>query len=104
MDAQSEKMVVDEEDISNLAAQPLKVKLTRMENSLTAEDVINEDSEEEEEPALFNSELSNLKTVLEHADVVLHVLDARDPLSFRSTRVEEVSGKRTVFALNKIGA
>ena len=39
--------------------------------------------------------------------MILHVLDARDPLSFRSSQIESLVGKRPgqrlVFFLNKAG-
>ncbi|CAK5276095.1 unnamed protein product [Mycena citricolor] len=66
-----------------------------------------EDEEEEETPVLMNPELPNLKSVLDAADVVLQVLDARDPLPFRSSHLEELaaakSGCKVAFVLNKIG-
>lgn len=69
-----------------------------------------EESEEEEEdevPVLVNRDLPNLKSVLEKADVVLEVLDARDPMAYRSKHVEELAlelGKKVLFVLNKIGS
>jgi nuclear GTP-binding protein len=51
-----------------------------------------------------------LHRVIDEADVVLLVLDARDPAGCRSRLVEdevrrrEGEGKRLVFVLNKIGA
>jgi nuclear GTP-binding protein len=51
-----------------------------------------------------------LHKVVDEADVVLLVLDARDPAGCRSRLVEEevrrreAEGKRLVFVLNKIGA
>lgn len=51
-----------------------------------------------------------LHRVVDEADVVLLVLDARDPAGCRSRLVEEevrrreAEGKRLVFVLNKIGA
>jgi len=50
-----------------------------------------------------------LHKVIDESDVVLLVLDARDPAGCRSRLVEEevsrreVEGKRLVFVLNKIG-
>lgn len=48
------------------------------------------------------------KKVMEHADVVLEILDARDPLGTRTRHVEQMimdSGlnKKIVLVLNKIG-
>ena len=60
----------------------------------------------DEAPLLLNPDLPDLKTVLEKANVILHVLDARDPASYRLPHVEEwASAKKTelVFVLNKIG-
>ena len=51
-----------------------------------------------------------LHRVIDESDVVLLVLDARDPEGCRSRLVEEevrrreAEGKRLVFVLNKIGA
>lgn len=48
----------------------------------------------------------NFKQVLDTCDIVIYVLDARNPLGTRSKQVEETvlqhPGKRLVFALNKI--
>ncbi|KAI0772525.1 hypothetical protein BD413DRAFT_45792 [Trametes elegans] len=61
----------------------------------------------EDAPMLVNPDLPNLKAVLDAADVVLEVLDARDPLAARSAHVEEVAredGKRVLLVLNKVDA
>lgn len=59
-------------------------------------------------PTLINYDLPNLKSVIDQADVVLEVLDARDPLAFRSSYLEELvsarSNARILLVLNKIGA
>ncbi|KAL7282022.1 hypothetical protein ACG7TL_003489 [Trametes sanguinea] len=73
------------------------------------EDSMDEDVEAEEEdaPMLVNPDLPNLKAVLDAADVVVEVLDARDPLAARSAHIEEVareSGKRVLLVLNKVDA
>jgi nuclear GTP-binding protein len=60
---------------------------------------------EEEVPVLINRDLPTLQSVLEKADVVLEVIDARDPLAFRSEHVEQSvkdAGKKLLFVLNKI--
>ena len=65
------------------------------------------DAEEEKEvPILVNPDLPTLQSVLEKADVVLEVVDARDPLAFRSEHVEQLvkdAGKKMFLVLNKIG-
>jgi len=59
-------------------------------------------------PPLLNPDLPHLAAVLDKADVVIEVLDARDPLSYRShaleTRVASKEGQKLLFVLNKIGA
>ncbi|KAI0959303.1 hypothetical protein AcW1_004162 [Taiwanofungus camphoratus] len=58
---------------------------------------------EEAAPMLVNRDLPNLKSVLDLADVVVEVLDARDPLRYRSSHIEALSeGKKTLIILNKI--
>ena len=64
------------------------------------------EEEEEEVPVLINRDLPNLKTVLEKADVLLEVLDGRDPLAFRSQHIEDLGnelGKKVLLVVNKIG-
>jgi nuclear GTP-binding protein len=66
------------------------------------------EAEEDDEPGYFvNRDLSHLKAALDEADVIIEVLDCRDPLSFRSSHLEELSrdkaGRKTVLILNKIG-
>lgn len=65
------------------------------------------EDEEDEVPILMNRDLPNLKAVLDKTDVLLEVLDARDPLPFRSGRLEKLvnegsSKKNLVIVLNKI--
>ena len=59
-------------------------------------------------PPLMNLELPHLGAVLNKADVVIELLDARDPLAHRSKALEkQVSlkeGQRLLLVLNKIGA
>jgi len=55
---------------------------------------------------LINRDLPNLKSVLDKADVVLEVLDCRDPLAFRSKHIEQLTsemGKKLLLIVNKIG-
>ena len=59
-------------------------------------------------PPLLNPDLPHLAAVLDKADVVIEVLDARDPLSHRSraleARVASKEGQQLLLVLNKIGA
>ena len=59
-------------------------------------------------PLLLNSNLPHLSAVLDKADVVIEVLDARDPLAYRSSaleaRVASKEGQKLLLVLNKIGA
>jgi nuclear GTP-binding protein len=54
--------------------------------------------------------IRTLHNVVDEADVILLVLDGRDPAGCRSRLVEEevrrreAEGKRLIFVLNKIGA
>ncbi|KDN51158.1 hypothetical protein RSAG8_00787, partial [Rhizoctonia solani AG-8 WAC10335] len=55
-------------------------------------------------PILIDSSLANLGSVLDSAHVVLYVLDARDPQSFRNAQLEKVigdKGKPIVVVLTK---
>ena len=65
-----------------------------------------ENADADEVPLLLNPDLPNLSSVLEQADVVVQVLDARDPLPGTSKQVEKlVTGKGggMLLVLNKIG-
>jgi len=63
-----------------------------------------EEHDDDEAPLLVNHDLPNLRAVLDEADVVIEVLDARDPLAFRSSHLEELAARKQVLlVLNKIG-
>jgi nuclear GTP-binding protein len=59
-------------------------------------------------PPLMNPDLPHLGAVLNKADVVIEILDARDPLAHRSkaleTHVSLKEGQKLLLVLNKIGA
>jgi len=59
-------------------------------------------------PLLLNPDLPHVAAVLDKADIVIKVLDARDPLAYRShaleARVASKEGQRLLLVLNKIGA
>lgn len=67
-----------------------------------------DEDEVEDAPALVNPNLPNLQSVLDKADVVIELLDARDPMSYRSSQLEGLvagkENKKLLFVLNKIGA
>ncbi|KAF8816517.1 P-loop containing nucleoside triphosphate hydrolase protein [Phlegmacium glaucopus] len=60
--------------------------------------------DEEEVPVLINRDLPTLQSVLEKADVILEVVDARDPMAFRSEHVEQLAkdAGKVLLVLNKI--
>lgn len=65
-----------------------------------------EEEEEEEAPVLIDHTIPDMSAVLDRVDVVIQVLDARDPLSFRITDFEKTvleKGKKHILLLNKIG-
>ena len=49
--------------------------------------------------------LRELRKVVDNSDVILHVLDARDPIGTRSSAIEEMAlstyNKKLVYVLNK---
>ncbi|THU83940.1 hypothetical protein K435DRAFT_783993 [Dendrothele bispora CBS 962.96] len=97
----------DDEDFEGVANIGAKRLITaKAMTKPTAEVDEEEDDEDEDVPILINRDLPHLQAVLDRADVVIQILDARDPLSFRSSRLEEVvaakPGKRMIFVLNKI--
>lgn len=63
--------------------------------------------EEDEAPFLIHRDLPTLRAVLDESDIVVQVLDVRDPLPFRSSHIEELiaskPGKQMLLVLNKIG-
>ncbi|KAH6896389.1 GTP-binding protein [Coprinopsis sp. MPI-PUGE-AT-0042] len=100
------KLDVGADAIAGLAARTMKGKLQSREREaeLSEEDEEESDSDEEA-PLLINRELSNFQSVLDASDVLLEVLDARDPLETRSTFLEDYAkekGMKVMFVLNKI--
>lgn len=65
------------------------------------------EGDEDEVPVLISNEWPNLQTLLDDADIVVEILDARDPLAGRSEhlegRVREKKGQKLLLVLNKIG-
>jgi nuclear GTP-binding protein len=68
------------------------------------------DSEDDEVTGISASlrlHAKSLRDVIERSDVIVQVLDARDPNGTRSKKIEreaiQVHGKKLVLVLNKIG-
>lgn len=78
--------------------------------SASASEMVLEDSQETATAKAKRHYIRTLHKVIEQSDVVILVLDARDPEGCRSKLVEEEvrrregDGKKLVFVLNKIGA
>lgn len=66
-----------------------------------------EDEPQHDVHVLIHRDLPTLRAVLDESDMVIEILDARDPLPFRSLHIEELiaskPGRRTLLLLNKIG-
>ncbi|KIP09819.1 hypothetical protein PHLGIDRAFT_11671 [Phlebiopsis gigantea 11061_1 CR5-6] len=65
-----------------------------------------EPREEAEAPVLLNHEFPTFKAIIDAADVVIEVLDARDPLAYHSEHAKELTkardGHKFLLVLNKI--
>lgn len=62
--------------------------------------------QEEDAPLLLNPDLPNFRAVIDKSHIILSVLDARDPLSYRISHIEDLMSNKTdakfAFVLNKI--
>ena len=99
-----------------MASEPTLSSLAQLAESASANDVSSALSDPTSSAANKTKEqqgrhyIRTLHKVVDESDVVLLVLDARDPAGCRSRLVEEevrrreADGKRLVFVLNKIGA
>ena len=84
------------------------VELSESEDDEDGDDVVEgEDDDDEDIPQLIDSSIAtdapeNFGSSVEAADVVLQVLDARDPQGFRVEALEKLQkNKKVVFVLNK---
>ena len=94
--------------IANLGAKVIKGILKPRPRLVSEQEKGMKEGEDEDEeiPVLINRDLPTLRSVLEKADVILEVVDARDPMMFRSEHVEQLvkdAGKKILLVLNKIG-
>lgn len=95
---------VGAESIASLSAKLVGTKIKARPKPAPA--VVEEDETEEEVPVLLNRDLPNLRAVLDNADVVIEMLDGRDPAAYRSKHLEQLVqeiGKKTLLVVNKIG-
>ncbi|KAM6495364.1 hypothetical protein JOM56_008070 [Amanita muscaria] len=94
---------IGSEAVASLNAKTISAdKLQRRTKIIEEED---EDGEDEEVPGLINHDLPNLKAVLGEVDVLIEMLDARDPLPYRSRQLEELvakENKKLLLVLSKI--
>ena len=96
-----------------MASEPTLSSLAQLAASVSANEVLSTHSETtsagKTKEQLRRHYIRMLHKVVDESDVVLLVLDARDPAGCRSRLVEEevrrreAEGKRLVFVLNKIG-
>lgn len=116
-----DKLEQTKADAKEKRAELIRQKRENMASSLlkTAEESgmeFEEEGEDEEDEAVVpasanlgqnsrRSFLGELRKIVENADVLLHVLDARDPIGTKSTAIEEMilshHGKKLVYVLNK---
>jgi nuclear GTP-binding protein len=92
-----------------MASEPTLSSLAQLAESASANDISSAAANETKERK-WRHYIRTLHKVVDEADVILLVLDARDPAGCHSRLVEEearrreAEGKRLVFVLNKIGA
>ena len=99
-----DRLNVGSDGIASLSAKLVNKALKPRPKPVEVEE---EDEEEEDDvPVLINHDLPNLTSALDSADVIIQVLDARDPMSCRSQHLETLAkenGKKMLLVVNKIG-
>ena len=90
IDADSKKMLYDDENDTNILGDEEHLSLNR-----------------ENRDQSKRAYIKDLKEVIENSDVILEVLDARDPLNCKSTELEELirshkDDKKIILIINKI--
>lgn len=104
-DESSRKLTAEEvaDGIADITARSFPASKAQARTKHIA--VAEEEEEEEEVPVLLNRDLPDLGKTIDSVDAVVYVLDARDPLPFKSTDLEEVlksKKKKVMFVLNKV--
>ena len=98
----------EEEDVSGYVGVSAVRAAGSSKEKLFAKDEKAISEAEEEDIEAFDSPSGSLKEVLDGAEVVIEVLDARDPLAYHSQHLEELvkakEGQKLLLVLNKIGA
>ncbi|KAL1684850.1 P-loop containing nucleoside triphosphate hydrolase protein [Schizophyllum commune] len=95
----------DFDGVASISAKKLNVATVTLKDARRAAAAAEVEDEEEDAPMLMDPDLPNLRAVLDKADVVVEVLDARDPQTFRSAELEKYvseAGKKAMLVLNKI--
>ncbi|KAL1732837.1 hypothetical protein EV714DRAFT_282387 [Schizophyllum commune] len=95
----------DFDGVASISAKKLNVATVTLKDARRAAAAAEVEDEEEDAPMLMDPDLPNLRAVLDKADVVVEVLDARDPQTFRSAELEKYvseAGKKVMFVMNKI--
>jgi nuclear GTP-binding protein len=67
---------------------------------------LEDESEDEDPPLLLDPSLPSLGAAIDQADVIIEVLDGRDPQAYRNLELErhvQKLGKRLLLLINKIG-
>ncbi|KAL1721337.1 hypothetical protein EV715DRAFT_271289 [Schizophyllum commune] len=95
----------DFDGVASISAKKLNVATVTLKDARRAAVAAEVEDEDEDAPMLMDPDLPNLRAVLDKADVVVEVLDARDPQTFRSVELEKYvseAGKKAMFVMNKI--
>ncbi len=78
----------------------------KTQSSLKGKGKASTEEDDTEVPILINRDYANLSAVLQKADVVLEVLDSRDPLAHHSSDLVNYTKekeKKLILVINKIG-
>ncbi|PVG03543.1 hypothetical protein CPB86DRAFT_779261 [Serendipita vermifera] len=82
-------------------AQATSVQVNQPSAASLKSPLVNNEMDMDGPPPLIDTTIPNTAAALEVADLVVEILDARDPLSYRSEFLEKKSDKQLFFILNK---